>query len=925
MSEKKQLELKVAEALQNDVGRGIVRIDEYSMRALDISSGDIVEIEGEKLTAAIVWPSHIQDSRLGIIRMDGSLRQNSGTSLGDRVFVRKAEVGGAKKVIMAPTRHEIKFGGDFGTHLRQRLLGRPLVVGDTISIGVLGEAIPFMIIKTEPKGVIQVRDFTDFEVKEKPTSATETPTIRYEDIGGLKDEIARVREMVELPMKHPELFEKLGIKPPKGVLLYGPPGTGKTLLARAVASESNAYFISLNGPEIMDKYYGESERKLRDIFKEGEENAPSIIFIDEIDSIAPKREEVRGEVERRVVAQLLASMDGLVGRGNVIVIGATNREDSIDPALRRPGRFDREIEIGVPDRSGRKEIMQIHTRGMPLEPTFDPLALEKALKTAETKEKGKIQKIIKHVHDDALKKIIPNDSERIRLQLFGLNKEDRVTITAEYNKKIKEKLIHEVSQIERANKDVIKKLIEEIESAQDLEKLTEIIQGDFEDPDPRQKIRINAILKSEFAEYVEINSETGCVEGYNYAPKVTSRVIGDANLSPEIRAYLIHRLSGERQPSEVKELIFGASNEVKDLAKKTAIDNMLDSIAAITHGFVGADLEALTREAAMNALKKVLPEIDPNKEIPVEILEKLKVEQNDFTVAMKSVSPSALREVFVEVPNVKWTDIGGLKKVKQELIEAVEWPLKNPEVFKTMGIRPSKAVLLYGPSGCGKTLLAKAAATESEANLIAVKGPELLSMWVGESERGVREIFKKAKQTAPTIILFDEIDALAPKRRGDAGGGSHVTETVVNQILTEMDGIEALENVIIVGTTNRPDMLDPSLLRPGRFDSKVLVTAPDRDARLAIFEIHAKGMPLKGVDLAPLADKTNWYSGADIEAVCREAALIALREDIKADKVTDENFKKALKKIKPSVPKDDIKRYEEGTPEKEKAILPAYS
>jgi CDC48 subfamily AAA family ATPase len=917
MSEKKQLELKVAEALQNDVGRGIVRIDEYSMRALDISSGDIVEIEGEKATAAIVWPSHIQDSRLGIIRMDGSLRQNSGTSLGDRVFVRKAEVGGAKKVIMAPTRHEIKFGGDFGTHLRQRLLGRPIVVGDTISIGVLGEAIPFMVIKTEPKGVIQVRDFTEFEVKEKPTSVTETPAIRYEDIGGLKDEIARVREMVELPMKHPELFEKLGIKPPKGVLLYGPPGTGKTLLARAVASESNAYFIPLNGPEIMDKYYGESERKLRDIFKEGEENAPSIIFIDEIDSIAPKREEVRGEVERRVVAQLLASMDGLVGRGNVIVIGATNREDSIDPALRRPGRFDREIEIGVPDKAGRKEIMQIHTRGMPLEPTFDSQGLEKALKTAEAKEKSKIQKIIKHARDDALKKIIQNDSERIRLQLFGLNKEDRAAITAEYNKKIKEKLIRAVSRMDG------QEVIDKIKSAQNLEELTQIVHGDFEDS--RQKIRIGSILKSEFSEYVEVNSETASVEGYNYAPEVTSRVIGDANLSPEIRAYLIHRLSGERQTSEVKELIFGSSGEVKESVQKIAIDNMLDSIAAITHGFVGADLEALTREAAMNALKKVLPEIDPNKEIPVEILEKLKVEKSDFTAAMKSVSPSALREVFVEVPNVKWTDIGGLKKVKQELREAVEWPLKHPEAFKTMGIRPSKAVLLYGPSGCGKTLLAKAAATESEANLIAVKGPELLSMWVGESERGVREIFKKAKQTAPTIILFDEIDALVPKRRGDAGGGSHVTETVVNQILTEMDGIEALENVIIVGTTNRPDMLDPSLLRPGRFDSKVLVTAPDRDARLAIFEIHTKGMPLKGVDLAPLADKTNGYSGADIEAICREAALIALREDIKADKVTDEDFKKALKKIKPSVSKDDIKRYDEGTPEKEKAILPAYS
>jgi len=722
MVEKRGLELKVAEALQNDVGRGIARIDEYSMRNLDVTSGDIIEIEGKKKTAAIVWPSHIQDSRLGIIRMDGILRQNSKSSLGDRVIVRKAKFSGARRVTIAPTRHEIRFGGDFGAHLRQRLLGRPLVVGDTLTIGVLGQAIPFIVAKTEPKGIVQVQDFTEFEIKEKPMKVAEAPAVRYEDIGGLKEEISRVREMVELPIKHPELFEKLGIKPPKGVLLYGPPGTGKTLIARAVASESNAHFIPLNGPEIMDKYYGESERKLREIFKEGEENAPSIIFIDEIDSIAPKREDVRGEVERRVVAQLLALMDGLVGRGNVIVIGATNREDSIDPALRRPGRFDREIEIGVPDRDGRKEILQIHTRGMPL--------------------------------------------------------------------------------------------------AEDVD---------------------------------------------------------------------------------------------------------LDEIANSTHGFVGADLEALTREAAMNALKRVLPKIDlEREEIPVEILENLRVEKRDFVGAMKSVSPSALREIFVEIPDVKWEDIGGLEKIKQELKEAVEWPMKYPDAFKRMGIRPTKAVLLYGPPGCGKTLLAKACASESEANLIAVKGPELLSMWVGESERAVREVFKKAKQTAPTIILFDEIDALAPRRSGDVSAGSHVTETVVNQLLTEMDGIETLENVIVIGATNRPDILDPSLLRPGRFDSRVLVPAPDRDARLEIFKIHTRNMPLHDVDLEELANKTNGYSGADIEAVCREAAMIALRENIKSDRVTGENFERALKKIKPSVSKIDMKRYEEGIIDREKTLTPAY-
>ncbi|OYT42286.1 MAG: AAA family ATPase [Candidatus Altiarchaeales archaeon ex4484_43] len=677
MVEKKGLELKVAEALQNDVGRGIVRIDEYSMRNLDVTSGDIVEIEGKKKTAAIVWPSHIQDSRLGIIRMDGILRQNSKSSLGDRVIVRKAEFSGARRVIIAPTRHEIRFGGDFGAHLRQRLLGRPLVVGDTLTIGVLGQAIPFIVAKTEPKGIVQVQDFTEFEIKEKPMKVAEAPAVRYEDIGGLKEEISRVREMVELPMKHPELFEKL---------------------------------------------YGESERKLREIFKEGEENAPSIIFIDEIDSIAPKREDVRGEVERRVVAQLLALMDGLVGRGNVIVIGATNREDSIDPALRRPGRFDREIEIGVPDRDGRKEILQIHTRGMPL--------------------------------------------------------------------------------------------------AEDVD---------------------------------------------------------------------------------------------------------LDEIANSTHGFVGADLEALTREAAMNALKRVLPKIDlEREEIPVEILENLRVEKSDFVGAMKSVSPSALREIFVEIPDVKWEDIGGLEKVKQELKEAVEWPMKYPDAFKRMGIRPSKAVLLYGPPGCGKTLLAKASANESEANLIAVKGPELLSMWVGESERAVREVFKKAKQTAPTIILFDEIDALAPRRSGDVTAGSHVTETVVNQLLTEMDGIETLENVIVIGATNRPDILDPSLLRPGRFDSRVLVPAPDRDARLEIFKIHTRNMPLHGVDLEELANKTKGYSGADIEAVCREAAMIALRKNIDSDMVTGKNFERALKKVKPSISKIDMKRYEEDIIDRERMLTPAY-
>ncbi|MFZ2455637.1 MAG: CDC48 family AAA ATPase [Candidatus Altiarchaeia archaeon] len=697
MAEKK-LDLRVAEALHNDVSRGIIRMDSSAMEALDLTSGDIVEIEGKKTTAAIVWPSHPQDFGLDIIRMDGLIRQNSDTSLGDKVKVRKSKPTPAKDIIIAPTMHEIKFGEDFATHVKQRMIGRPLVKGDKISIGVLGQAIPFVVAATTPKGIVQIQDVTDLEIKGKPVVVPEVPAVRYEDIGGLKDELGRVREMIELPMKHPELFERLGIKPPKGVLLFGPPGTGKTLIAKAVASETNAHFISLNGPEIMDKYYGESERKLREIFKEAEENAPSIIFIDEVDSIAPKREETRGEVERRVVAQLLALMDGMEARGNVIVIAATNREDSIDPALRRPGRFDREIEIGVPDKEGREEILQIHTRGMPLD------------------------------------------------------------------------------------KDV-----------------------------------------------------------------------------------------------------------------------NLKEIASSTHGFVGADLDALSRESAMKALKKVLPKIDLDKEeIPTSVLETLKVRKADFVEAMKEVSPSALREIMVEVPDLKWSDIGGLGEVKMRLQEAVEWPLKHPEAFKRMGIRPTKAILLHGPPGCGKTLLAKAAATESEANFIAVKGPQLLSMWVGESEKGIREVFKKAKQVAPTIILFDEIDAIAPRRGQHAG--SHVTETVVNQILTEMDGIESLENVIVIGATNRVDMIDPSLLRPGRFDYQLLVPPPEKDARMEIFKVHTRHMPLKDVDLNELVRKTDGYSGADIEGVCREAALIALREDIKSDKVSAEEFEKALRKIKPSIP-----------------------
>jgi transitional endoplasmic reticulum ATPase len=708
-----EIELKVAEAMQNDVGRGIVRLDSKSRDALGISTGDIVKIVGTRTTGAIVWRAYAEDEGLGIVRMDGLIRQNAGVSLGDKVKIKKAVVQDAKRVTFAPTQ-TIRFSAGFGDFIKRRLLGRPVSAGDRIVVGVLGTTLPFTVGQTTPTGIVRIADYTEMVVREKPIKLKEgIPTVAYEDIGGLKEEVQKIREMIELPMKHPELFDRLGIEPPKGVLLHGPPGTGKTLIAKAVANETNAYFLSLNGPEIMSKFYGESEENLRRVFKEAEENAPSIIFIDEIDAIAPKREEVHGEVERRVVAQLLSLMDGLKARGRVVVIGATNRPDALDPALRRPGRFDREIVIGVPDRDGRKEILQIHTRGMPL--------------------------------------------------------------------------------------------------AEDVD---------------------------------------------------------------------------------------------------------LDELADITHGFVGADLESLCKESAMGALRKVLPKIDLKEEtIPAEILESLQITREDFLEALKVVEPSALREVFVEVPNVKWEDIGGLEDIKQELKESVEWPIKHPEAFSKMGIKPPKGLLIFGPPGCGKTLLAKAVANESEANFISVKGPEILSKWVGESEKAVREIFKKAKQAAPCVVFFDEVDAVASMRGMEVG--ARVGERVLNQLLTEMDGLEELHNVVIIAATNRPDMIDPALLRPGRFDKLLLVQIPDGKAREEIFKVHTRSMPLDDdVDLKRLTQMTEGYVGADIEALCREAAMLAIREvmreggDINTKKVTFNHFMEAMKKIKPSVDKGVKESYE---------------
>lgn len=741
--DKREVQLKVVEAQQDDAYKGIARVDSEIMRDLGIRRGDVITIKGNRETVAIADRAYPADIGEGIIRIDGILRRNAKTGIGEVVKISKSEIREAKKIIIAPAQKGIMVQGD-PEGLRRGLLGRAVIKGDLVVLGgvqrrrdllseelggelgdMLGDMlgnmgfggqlgggftqIRFLVVNTSPNQPIIITENTEVSLNPKAVEISEEsiPEITYEDLGGLSEEIKKIREMVEIPLKHPEIFQKLGIEPPKGVLLHGPPGTGKTLLAKAVANESEANFILLNGPEVMSKFYGESEKKIRDIFEEAEKTAPSIVFIDELDAIAPKREEVTGEVERRVVSQILTLMDGLKSRGNVIVIGATNRVNAIDPALRRPGRFDREIEINVPGKEGRLSVLKIHTRGMPL---------------------------TKNVN--------------------------------------------------------------------------------------------------------------------------------------------------------------------------------LDEIASVTHGFVGADLEALSKEAAMNVLRKLLPKmnLDAEEQIPPEILEKLIVKQQDFMDALKNVRPSAMREVLVETPTVGWEDVGGLDNVRLELKEAVEWPLKYPEIFKRMGIRPSRGILLYGPPGTGKTLLAKAVAKESEANFIQVKGPSLLSMWVGKSEEGMRKVFERARQVAPCIIFFDEIDALAGKRGIETG--TKVTERVLNQMLAEMDGLEDLNDVLVIGATNRPDMLDPGLLRPGRFDKILLVGAPEEEGRLSVLKIHTKKMPLsRDVDLIDFAKKTIGYTGADLEALVREAAMISLRESKEAKQVKKKHFIESLKKIGPSVSKPTLEVY----------------
>jgi len=718
MADKKDKILRVVQAKSSDDGKGIARVDPALMRILELNQGDTAVVEGTRATAVTVYTGYAEDENRGTVRIDATIRKNASAGLDEKVSIRKVVPKPVTKATLAPTQPLKILGGE--EYLAQNLDGRPIMKGDLVEVNIMGRKFDLVVQSFSPGSEVGlIQNFTELKLSEKPAKQeiAKGPKVAYEDIGGLRDEVDKVREMIELPLRHPELFEKLGVDAPKGVLLHGPPGTGKTLLAKAVASETSANFTSIGGPEIMSKFYGESEERLRDIFKEAQENAPSIIFIDEIDSIAPKRDEVTAETERRVVAQLLALMDGLEGRGKVVVIGATNRPNALDPAIRRPGRFDREIEIGIPDKDGRLEILQIHTKGMPLA-------------------------------DDV------------------------------------------------------------------------------------------------------------------------------------------------------------------DLAQ----------LAGMTHGYVGADLAALTREAAMRALREVLPTIDLETEtIPIEVLNSLKVTMEDFMGAYREMSPSTLREVLLETPNVKWEDVGGLEEPKQELMESIEWPLRYATLYRHMNANPPKGILLYGPPGTGKTLLAKAVATESQANFISVKGPEFLSKWVGESEKAVRETFRKARQAAPCVIFLDEIDAIAPVR--GTSNDSGVTERMISQLLTEMDGLEPLHNVIVIAATNRPDIIDPALMRPGRFDRIVYIPPPDLEARKEILKIHTKDKPLdKDVDLDKLATKMENFTGAEIAAVCNEAVMLTIRDyvldgkdldeqKIKQQKVGMKYFEKAMQNIEP-MSETELKRYE---------------
>ncbi len=935
--------LRVQEALPQHVGRGIVAIDMQTKRALGVTSGDIVEIEGKRKTAAIVWPAPVEDEGKGIIHMDSILRKNAGVSIGDRVVVRPAKWKNAEKVVLAPADENQIILKGYESYVKKHFLGRPVVKGDYVLIPFFRKSL-YVVVSTQPTGIVRIVPQTRIVINEKPVKSGRVPQVTYDDIGGLRDQIQKIREMIELPLKHPELFHKLGIEPPKGVLLYGPPGTGKTLLAKAVANEANAYFIAINGPEIMSKFVGEAEERLRKVFEEAQENAPAIIFIDEIDAIAPKREEVLGEVERRVVAQLLTLMDGLEARGQVIVIAATNRPNAIDPALRRPGRFDREIELPVPDRKGRKEILQIHTRNVPIYPGEDPELLLEYYGRARQMYEEKMKEVEREVEEGRKRlESLVERREQIRLRLADLEKRKKgilarvrelVGADEEYAearrelRKVEAEIAKERSELERLMEEAerIKKRIEQLEgqgaqakiALSVLEKFSEIPPEELEAAVhytvshrddvlsalsgilPVYTLSLDDVL-ARFAEAKAFYSALDALKKAGATPLVT--LLQRFERDPQAGLALLYSLLREHAgllPEDLRRDYY---------AKLT--DRLLDSLAARTHGFVGADLAALVKEAAMKAIRRILPRIDLEEEqIPPEILEQLKVTRQDFEEALKEVKPSALREVFIEVPSVHWDDVGGLEDVKKALKEAVEWPLKHPESFEAMGIKPPRGILLYGPPGTGKTLLAKAVATESEANFISIKGPEILSKWVGESERAIREIFAKARQAAPCVVFIDEIDAIAPRR--GLFGDSHVTDRVVNQLLTEMDGIQELKGVVVIAATNRPDIVDPSLLRPGRFDRMIYVPPPDEKARLEILKVHTRNVPLADdVDLEQIAKETEFYTGADLAALVREAAMNVLRRNnMKPAKVTMEDFRKAMEVVGPSLDKDTILFYE---------------
>ena len=702
-----EIQLKIEEIPQQHVGKGRAIIDPKIIEDINWNTGQILELTYNKKTHVKLWPGSTEDYGSGIIKIDGITRHNIGGGIGDKVTVKSVEVGDAQKIVLSPTEKLPIDEAQLHQVMINTYQNHVFSIHDSIILSTqMGGKIQFIVTSTKPAKPVIVTENTIFKLGSMTKAVDSSiPRITYDELGGLKNEVQKIREMVELPMRHPELFEKIGVEAPKGVLLYGPPGTGKTLLAKAVAGETNANFTYLSGPEIIGKYYGESEERLREFFKQAEENTPSIIFIDEIDSIAPKREEVSGDVEKRIVSQLLTLMDGMKSRGKVVVIAATNRPDSLDPALRRPGRFDREIEIGIPDEEGRHAILNIHTRGMPIDEKVD-----------------------------------------------------------------------------------------------------------------------------------------------------------------------------------------------------------LEAISKITHGFVGADLEVLAKEAAMRSLRRIMPEIDLDQEkISQEILQKIQITNEDFRDALKEVRPSALREVLIQTPNVTWDDVGGLESLKEELREAIEWPIKHKDAFDYVGVDTPKGILLHGPTGTGKTLIAKAVAKMTESNFISIKGPELLSKWVGESEKGVREIFRKARLAAPCIIFLDEVDALVPRRGGSSD--SHVTENVVSQILTEIDGLEELHNVLIIGATNRLDIVDPAILRPGRFDRIIEVPLPDAKGRSNIFKIHTKKKPLaKDVDLEKIVERTDGFSGAEIAAIANRAGITALKRyvngkssSVKEIEITQNDLIDAIRKVKPKI------------------------